>query len=264
MKSALPFLFLASLLLSPGCGSSPPDTDQGAEPITAPKLDADAGSTPQETSAEDPSKLIVPSSRSTVQETRFIDLFDGRSTDGWAWEPYAQGSNAPSPLSVEAGVLVNKGLPAGLLRHQGTFGDFILEVEYLTPKTTRNPATGGVMVRASHKESRASKSLVWPRGLEIDLENGKAGDLIAHQRFPVQYERFRTKGVTTERTDKTRELRRNEWNRLEVRVQGDSITVTLNGMVVNTATGLDRTPGSIVIQSGGAEFRFRRLRVTPL
>jgi len=264
MKSALPMLLLGSLLFSPGCGTAPSNGDQDAEPITAPKLDANAGSAPQETSAEDPSRAVVPSGRSTVQDTRFIDLFDGRSTDGWAWEPYAQGSNARSPLSVEAGVLVNGGLPAGVLRHQGTFGDFVLEVEYLTPKTTRNPATGGVMIRASHKESRASQALAWPRGLEINLENGKAGDLIAHQRFPVQYVRFRTKGVTTERTDKTRELRRNEWNRLEVRVQGDSITVTLNGMVVNTATGLDRTPGSIVIQSGGAEFRFRRVRVTPL
>ncbi len=78
------------------------------------------------------------------------------------------------------------------------------------------------------------------------------------------YERFRTKGVVTERTDKSRELRRNEWNRLEVRVQGDAITVSLNGAVVNRATGLDRAPGSIGIQAAGAEFRFRRVRLTPL
>lgn len=264
MNPALSPLLLGGLLLCSGCATAPPTGDQDVEPITAPKLDADAGTEELETGAEDPNAAIVPSSRSSIQETQVIELFDGRSTDGWTWEPYAQGSNARSPLSVEAGVLVCSGLPAGLLRYKGTFGDFLLELDYLTPKTTRNPATGGVMVRTSHKDSRASQSLLWPRGLEIDLENGRAGDLIALQRFPVQYERFRTKGVTTERTDKTRELRRNEWNRLEVRVQGDAITVTLNGTVVNTATGLDRTPGSIGIQSGGAEFQFRRLRVTPL
>lgn len=264
MNPADTSLLLGCLLLSPNCTTAPTDSDPSAEPITAPRLDTDAGSAAHEASAVNASATVVSASQRTLQDTQVIDLFDGQSTAGWTWEPYAQGSNARPPFRVEAGLLISEGLPLGLLRHPGTFQDFVLELEYLTPKTTKNPATGGVMVRASHKDSRAARALVWPRGLEINLENGKAGDLVAHQRFPVLYERFRTKGVVTERIDRGRELRRNEWNRLEVRVQGDAITVKLNGFVVNTATGLDRAAGSIGIQAGGAEFRFRRMRVTPL
>lgn len=253
MRPAVPSVLLGCLLISLGCRTAPSDSDEGA-PSMAPRLESDASSSPHEASAVEPSATVVSASESTIRDTAVIDLFDGESTAGWTWEPYAQGSRARPPFRVEAGVLISKGLPVGLLRHAGTFQDFILELEYLTPKTTKNPATGGVMVRASHKDSRAARALVWPRGLEIDLENGKAGDLVAHQRFAVLYERFRTKGVVNERIDKSRELRRNEWNRLEVRVQGDAITVSLNGAVVNQATGLDRAAGSIGIQAGALSF----------
>ena len=55
-----------------------------------------------------------------------------------------------------------------------------------------------------------------------------------------------------------------EWNRMEVVCDGDSITVILNGVLVNAATGAGWASGKILLQSEGAEVFFRKFEVRPL
>lgn len=55
-----------------------------------------------------------------------------------------------------------------------------------------------------------------------------------------------------------------EWNRQEVICEGDSITMILNGYVVNHGTRCDRTEGKIQLESEGAEIIFRKFEVRPL
>ncbi|MCS7046479.1 MAG: DUF1080 domain-containing protein [Gemmataceae bacterium] len=55
-----------------------------------------------------------------------------------------------------------------------------------------------------------------------------------------------------------------EWNTLECRCAGDSITNILNGRVVNVGTKASHTKGKILFQSEGAEVFFRRIDLLPL
>ncbi len=55
-----------------------------------------------------------------------------------------------------------------------------------------------------------------------------------------------------------------EWNRLEVVCDGDTVTTSLNGTVVNVGTKSNQTEGKIQLQSEGAEIIFRKVEIRPL
>jgi hypothetical protein len=55
-----------------------------------------------------------------------------------------------------------------------------------------------------------------------------------------------------------------EWNTLVVTVNGETMTVQLNGVTVNKATGLGVTKGRIQIQSEGSEVLIRKITLTPV
>ena len=55
-----------------------------------------------------------------------------------------------------------------------------------------------------------------------------------------------------------------EWNRYEITAEGGTITVVLNGLTVNEATGCDIRPGRIGLQSEGGIIHFRTVALTPI
>ena len=60
------------------------------------------------------------------------------------------------------------------------------------------------------------------------------------------------------------ESRAGEWTRLEVTCRGRSLTVRVNGVIVNAGTGASLSSGRIMLQSEGAEIFFRRVELLPL
>jgi hypothetical protein len=60
------------------------------------------------------------------------------------------------------------------------------------------------------------------------------------------------------------EKRPGKWNHYKIRVQDDSITVSINGTLVNQAGGLEVGQGPIGLQSEGGEIHFRNIELTPL
>jgi hypothetical protein len=60
------------------------------------------------------------------------------------------------------------------------------------------------------------------------------------------------------------ESRAGEWTRLEVTCRGRSITVRVNGRLVNAGTDASLSSGRIMLQSEGAEIFFRRVELLPL
>lgn len=55
-----------------------------------------------------------------------------------------------------------------------------------------------------------------------------------------------------------------QWNRIELICRVDTITIVLNGQVINQATQCSLTAGKILFQSEGAEVFFRRIELHPL
>jgi hypothetical protein len=58
--------------------------------------------------------------------------------------------------------------------------------------------------------------------------------------------------------------RRDEWTRVECACDGDRITVTVNGVVVNEATAVTPSEGPVLVQCEGSEVLFRKLELHPL
>ncbi len=56
----------------------------------------------------------------------------------------------------------------------------------------------------------------------------------------------------------------NRWTKLEVTCEGDSITHTVNGKIVNVGTRSSLTRGKILVQSEGAEMYLRRFDLEPV
>ena len=72
------------------------------------------------------------------------------------------------------------------------------------------------------------------------------------------------KDVTGFRGTKDVERPHGEWNRLDCAVVGDTVTVMLNGVIVNRCFDVQPRRGRIQVQSEGAEILFRRLDLLPL
>ena len=55
-----------------------------------------------------------------------------------------------------------------------------------------------------------------------------------------------------------------EWNQYVIRLKDGDLKLMINGETVNTATGVQATPGRIGVQSEGGPIEFRKIEVTPI
>ena len=55
-----------------------------------------------------------------------------------------------------------------------------------------------------------------------------------------------------------------EWNHYEIRVQGDKITLSVNGLTVNEIAGIALRKGYIGLEAEGHEIAFRNIKLTVL
>ena len=55
-----------------------------------------------------------------------------------------------------------------------------------------------------------------------------------------------------------------EWNRYELTLDRGELTLTVNGVLQNTASWCAEVPGKICLQSEGAEILFRDIQLQPI
>jgi hypothetical protein len=173
---------------------------------------------------------------------------------GCVWVPQVS-NNAPVPFEREGDVVVAAGQPYGYARTDQAFHNFVLELDWRYPSGMVEGG-GGILVRMG-------EDAFWPRSLEIDLMHRRVGDLVCLRDFVLRTERGRTHGNITEKLRDT-ENDPGQWNRVEVRLEGGTLTVLLNGEVVNTATEVDDVSGPIGLKVEGAALDYRNVRITPL
>lgn len=181
-------------------------------------------------------------------------LFDGKTLTGWkGW--LRDGSDQASVWSVsEAGTLVCKGKPAGYIKTEESFRNYVLELEW---RWTAKPGNSGVLCRVSGEDR------IWPRSVEAQLMSGNAGDIWNIGEVPMRADPVRTRG---RRTAKFRgaENPPGEWNRYRITLDGDRFLLEVNGHVVNEVVGVESLSGPIALQSEGAPIEFRSIRITPI
>jgi hypothetical protein len=216
----------------------------------------------------------APAAAEAVSPTSVVRLFDGRSLAGWTPDVPARDAdpNGPPSFVVRDGKLVSLGKPEGHLLTDRRYRDYRLEVEYRFPG---KPGNCGVLIHAS--KPRALYKM-FPQSIEVQMMSGNAGD------FWVIQEDIRTKDMETRRPRKPGEkwggaegdARRilnltddsekplGEWNSMAIDVRGRTITVWVNGVLVNEGFDASVDRGRIALQAEGAEVEFRKVEIGPL
>jgi len=134
------------------------------------------------------------------------------------------------------------------LRYDREMNDFILQVEWrFTPKEGETKYNSGIGVRLSRYGE------IW-----YQAQTGLAGGWIFGQNFADGM--LRGFNLRTE-VKENRVKPAGEWNLYEIRAQGEKLTLSINGAVVNefTKTGLLR--GYIGLEAEGFEIAFRNIKL---
>jgi putative membrane-bound dehydrogenase-like protein len=186
-----------------------------------------------------------------------IELFDGRTLDGWTFflaEPKAKMSDV---WSVKDGVLRCKGQPLGYLRTVKDWTNYELDVDWRF-----DPAAGagnsGVLLRVQAPDK------VWPKSIESQLESRNAGDIWNIDDVPMQVDAARTEGRHTGKAQPCNEKPLGEWNHYHIVLDGGELTLEVNGVVQNRASWCEEVPGKIALQSEGAVIEFKKVTLTPI
>ena len=186
-----------------------------------------------------------------------VELFNGKDLTGWTGF-FNDGGKLEEVWSVkEGGVLYTKGKPAGYIQTEKDYANYVLTLEWRFPNPEK-PGNGGVLLR------KVGPDKVWPKSIEAQLANKNAGDFWNVDKFQMTVPAERTKGRNTKKLHDSNEKPLGEWNQYEITANGGTVTLKVNGLVQNEATGCEVIPGKICLQSEGSEMEFRNIRLKML
>jgi hypothetical protein len=201
-----------------------------------------------------------------------IALWNGKDLSGWhADVPAADGGAKVEPsFVVRDGVLVSQGKPEGHLITDGEYTNYRLTVEWRWPG---EPGNCGVLVHASTPRRLYG---MFPQSIECQLHRGNAGDFWCIGEditVPDMEARRGPKEKWGVDGDKARRIKNltdgsekpvGEWNQMVIECRDRSITIWVNGDLVNQGTGCTAVRGRIALQAEGVPCEFRKVELQPL
>ncbi len=203
-----------------------------------------------------------------------VALFNGKDLAGWTADvPEADKKPDLSPsFIVRDGMLVSLGKPLGHLVTDKEHSDYRLTVEYRFPNAGGNC---GVLVHAS--KPRALYGM-FPQSIEVQMMSGNAGDFWCieenievpdmEKRRPAKEGQKFGGGPSDARNIKNltddSEKPLGEWNTMVITCKQDTVTVEVNGTVVNAGSKSTASKGKIALQAEGTEVEFRKVELEPL
>lgn len=201
-----------------------------------------------------------------------LSLCNGKDLTGWhADVPAADnGAKVEPSFVVRDGILVSNGKPEGHLITDASYANYKLTVEWRWPGETGNC---GVLVHASTPRRLYG---MFPQSIECQLHAGNAGDFWCIGEditVPDMEARRGPKAKWGVDGDKSRRIKNltdtsekkpGEWNTMVIECRGRSITIWVNGDLVNQGSGCTADKGQIALQAEGAACEFRRLELQPL
>jgi len=216
--------------------------------------------------------LVVSSAAAPGGE--WIELFDGRTLDGWSVH------SGFAKYHVEDGVVVGtavEGSPNSFLCTDEKFGDFILEFEVkVDPRLNsgvqfRSLIAPEEMTMTSEREGKTverkiPKDRVYGYQVEITTSGGNSGNVYDEARRGRFLDDFSNK------PEARAAFKDNEWNRYRVECKGDSIRTSINGVSCADFKDSLTARGVIGLQVHGLgkkdfqpyEVRWRNLRIKKL
>lgn len=189
-----------------------------------------------------------------------IVLFNGTDFTGWKLFVADANVDADKIWTVRDGVVHCEGVPNGYMRTEVEHRDYKLHLEW---RWTGEPTNSGVLLHAGGPDK------VWPRCIEAQLKAGNAGDFVLiggtgvtvdgqnRQNVEKQY-------VVVAKKHDSNEKAAGQWNSYDIVCKGDTIGLSVNGLLQNEAVKATETAGWICLQSEGSPIEFRNIFIEPV
>lgn len=233
-----------------------------------------------------------------------IHLFNGENYDGWYTYLKGIGKNKDpqNVFTIENGMINISGETYGCITTEEEYENYHLITEWKWGEKTYEPRIdrardNGILLHSNGEDGGYGNT--WMYSIECQIIEGGTGDFLVvgdkSDKFaitsPVADEKQGSsyiydpdgekvtihsgrinwwgrspdwKDVIDFRGAKDVEKPVGKWNKMECIASGDTLTVILNGVVVNQTFNVKPSKGRIQIQSEGAEIIFRRVDLIPL
>lgn len=145
---------------------------------------------------------------------------------------------------------------AGYFRTKEVYSNYILHTEWRFPVGVEK-GNSGILVCQQKPDS------VWPECIQIQLKQGKTGDLIAMNGAKFAEAVGKPKDTADKYSDEP-ERKSGEWSTAEITCKDDSIVVYINGILQNKATRTNFSSGFIGFQLEGKPVEFRNIYLFPV
>ncbi len=185
-----------------------------------------------------------------------VDLLPDESLKGWTRIPIPATDGLKPKMqwrvdSVQKTLICTGDGGHEWLRSDRVFGDYILELDFrFTPKGADVKYNSGIGIRLSPWGELWTQAQTGPTGgylFGVNLADG------AMQRFNL---------LKTMKENRIKPA--GEWNHYEIRVQGDKITLSVNGAAVSEVSGIALRTGHVGFEAEGHEIAFRNIKLTVL
>lgn len=186
----------------------------------------------------------------------------GGTITGWKFFCEDDSVKCADVWRLKRGILICQGTPRGYLYTSRKYKDFVLRLQWRWPDG-KEPGNGGVLIRMT------GPNKIWPKSLEAQVNAHQAGDFWGLDGFRLEGPPDRSKNVHNDQfgdltnVKKTADVERpaGQWNQYEIVAQGETVTLKVNGQVVNKATRCDVEPGPICLTAEGDEIEFRDIQL---
>ena len=193
-----------------------------------------------------------------VTPTQTVSLFNGADFSGWTQVITAEpGSDPDKTWTIVNGVIRCTGKPFGYLMTQQSFANYTLKAEYRWYAQTEQMNSGIFVLKTG------PDTFFLPKAIEAKLKKGSAGDFVLLSQATVnglenpKHKSVKKMADSSEKPD-------GEWNSVEIVVKGDTVTVSVNGVLQNKGHSAYTEAGAICLQSEGGAIEFRNITVGPV
>ena len=204
--------------------------------------------------------LVVPavttaqskSKKTSKIKTEVVRLFNGKDLNNWTFHLKDPSVDPAKVFYIQDGVIHITGDPFGYMRTKESYSDYLLTLEWRWPEEATN---SGVFVHAQLPDT------IWPKCVECQLKAGSAGDFVCMNGTDMNERRDKAVRSVKKLADSS-EKPAGEWNKMEITCTENTITVYVNSVLQNKATGLNVNSGNICLQSEGKDLEFRNVILT--
>ena len=195
-----------------------------------------------------------------------VELLNGK--DLAAWELVTLPATPAEIATVckynADGSLAVAGKPVSFLATKASYENYRLHAEWRWPANAAKNSNGGVLLNIV---SGPTNNTAWPVSFQMQLKLTRAGDML-----PMNDAKFAEK-LSTAPGAKTPQLDRaaadsekplGEWNACDIVCRGDTIEVTINGVLQNKITQCAPAAGKVGFQLEGTPYELRNIRLEPL